>query len=181
MLPVKRPHDFPLERWLELQARMVYPETGCIEIAGGGKNNNGYNTIKFKGRTYLVHRLMYIWANGEVPDGLEVHHVCNNPGCINPAHLRAVTHRENVLLGTSPAAAQSRQTHCIHGHELIGDNLLIEKDGHRRCLACKKERQHARYYADLDKTRAYFREAMRKHNAKKRALAQQTAPCGAAQ
>lgn len=44
-----------------------------------------------------AHRFAYIHANGPIPDDLDVDHLCNNKLCVNPAHLEAVTHRENII------------------------------------------------------------------------------------
>ena len=34
-------------------------------------------------------------------------------------------------------------THCKNGHELAGDNLLIVKNGKRKCRTCEKRRAAA--------------------------------------
>ena len=48
-------------------------------------------------REIPAHRWVYEQQIGEIPDGLELDHLCNNPPCVNPAHLEPVTHRENML------------------------------------------------------------------------------------
>ena len=37
-------------------------------------------------------------AKGPVPEGLELHHKCENPPCVNPKHLKPVTHKINMRL-----------------------------------------------------------------------------------
>lgn len=87
----------------------------------------------------------YEWFVGPIPHGLELDHLCENPSCVNPAHLEAVTHKENVLRGNSPQALNARKTHCPKGHALSGRNLyLVPSTGGRQCHACNKERV-ARY------------------------------------
>lgn len=54
-------------------------------------NNKGYG----KFRQEYVHRVSYEWANGEIPAGMVVDHTCHNKRCVNPAHLQAVTNKEN--------------------------------------------------------------------------------------
>lgn len=99
-------------------------------------------------KRWLAHRWAYITIRGEIPHGLEPHHKCNNPSCVNPFHLEAITHRENVILGTSPIAINARKTHCKNGHSLSGSNLYLEANGtQRRCRKCAAIRRLARYLA----------------------------------
>lgn len=51
---------------------------------------------KWKSFLFLAHRVVYEDAYGEIPEGLEVDHLCENKLCINPEHMELVTHRENT-------------------------------------------------------------------------------------
>lgn len=55
----------------------------------------GYGRVRFEGRTILAHRMAYTVFVGEIPDGINVDHICGNPPCINPDHLRLATEGEN--------------------------------------------------------------------------------------
>lgn len=99
-------------------------------------------------RTYkLAHRIAYELLVGAVPDGLEIDHLCRNPGCVNPAHLEAVTHRENLLRGESPSALHSRKTHCPKGHPYDEENTYVEPSGRRRCRICERAKTQRRLKA----------------------------------
>ena len=49
------------------------------------------------GKVRYAHRLVYELLRGPVPDHLDILHSCDNPQCVNPAHLRIGTHRENMI------------------------------------------------------------------------------------
>jgi hypothetical protein len=101
---------------------------------------NGYGRVSVAGKAYAAHRYVYAVAKGEIPAGLQIDHLCRNRLCVNPAHLEAVTPRENVLRSTAPEATRARhksQTHCKRGHPLFGDNVRLYR-GVRYCRACSK-------------------------------------------
>lgn len=57
----------------------------------------GYGQIKVKGDRIRVHRFSYALHNGgHMAPGLNVLHLCNNPNCVNPAHLKMGTQKENI-------------------------------------------------------------------------------------
>lgn len=43
-----------------------------------------------------AHRMVWIEANGPIPDGLVIRHKCDNPSCVNLDHLEIGTQSDNV-------------------------------------------------------------------------------------
>lgn len=56
----------------------------------------GYGVATWRSRKWAAHRLIWALTNGDIPDGKVVMHMCNNPPCCNPAHLRVATQAENI-------------------------------------------------------------------------------------
>jgi hypothetical protein len=66
-------------------------EHGCW-LWLGNTDENGY--ARYAGR--LMHRIAWFRAGFECDDGLEICHTCPNHNCINPDHLYAGTHVQNM-------------------------------------------------------------------------------------
>lgn len=119
-------------------------EAGCW-VWTGRTLPNGYGSICFANRRWYTHRVSYELHYGPIPNGLHLDHLCRNRACCNPAHLEAVSCKENVH--RSPialAAINARKTHCDWGHELTGDNLIPRPEGQRHCRTCARWRQRVR-------------------------------------
>ena len=58
----------------------------------------GYGHVSYKGKQTSPHRMAYQIFVGEIPRGLDVHHICVNKACVNPFHLRLVTRKEHAAL-----------------------------------------------------------------------------------
>ena len=118
--------------------------TGSV-VQGYGRTNR---SAKFWVRgvsTGLAHRQAWMYLVGEIPEGTELDHLCRVRHCVNPDHLEAVPHAENV----KRAAEANRKTHCPRGHEYNEVNAYKKrwknKDGSAGetwcCRVCKRDKK----------------------------------------
>ena len=108
------------------------------------KRWGGYGVFLMNRRCQPAHRVAYTLLVGDIAEGLELDHLCRNPGCVNPSHLEPVSHKVNALRGISPAANAARQSACIWGHPFDLMNTHYRRDGRRVCRVCV--RNHNREY-----------------------------------
>lgn len=127
------------------------PETGCY-IWAGGWITEGYGTIRIDGKQVRVHRAVYEYFNGKIPDGMIIRHKCDCPSCINPAHLEIGTHKDNM----KDMVSRNRQTRGESQHlskltkkevlEIRASNLSQRKlakiyNVHQTLISCVKLRK----------------------------------------
>ncbi len=114
-------------------------ENGCWEYTGYCMPT-GHGQFFDGFKVQLAYRWMYEICNAEHIRGLDIHHLCEYPPCVNPRHLAAKTRREHIAL--SPRSKSYRacaEDVCTNGHPLTADNVAYtKKNGYRYCPMCKR-------------------------------------------
>lgn len=79
---------------VEALAARTRVEGDCL-VWTGALNEAGYGVLSIGGRMQRAHRFAWQQASGEIPDGLQIDHICHNKACVKVEHLRVATHSQN--------------------------------------------------------------------------------------
>lgn len=81
---------------LVTEANIKHSLSGCMEWQGAIARN-GYGMVRRGGRAFTVTRLMMHFVHGfDLKSELHVLHRCDNPRCVNTAHLFLGTTQDNI-------------------------------------------------------------------------------------
>lgn len=106
---------------------------GCW-IWTGATTSHGYGYVCWDYKNQYTHRVSYEWAFGVILEGMHVLHSCDNPACVNPAHLTLGTAKDNV-------------------HDMWRKGRSYSTKGRRKLTDDQIAQVHARYNAgELNKT-----------------------------
>ena len=109
------------------------------------KNKKGYGNFYIsvghsKDKHCLAHRRAWILTYGEIPQGLQVLHSCDNPPCVNPKHLFLGTNEDNVkdkiqkgrarnLMGEEHPNSKLTEDKVVKIRLLRSEGLTLQKIG----------------------------------------------------
>lgn len=84
-------------------------------------------------RCVMAHRHVYEMLVGEIPEDLELDHLCRCKACVNPEHLEPVTHSVNMLRASPFIKRRGSGESCSRGHAMDG---IVSTSKKRYCKTC---------------------------------------------
>lgn len=130
----------------------VVKSDGCWIWTAGTYKHGGYGLISIGDRNHRTHRVAWILANGEIPEGLFVCHHCDNPPCVRPDHLFLGTNLDNMR--DSNQKGRLTKGSCRRGHALTPENSVLRNNrqgSYRVCRTCEQAKWRRKYYKSIGK------------------------------
>ena len=83
----------------------------------GSLDRGGYGAIWARGKEVAAHRYAYERANGPIPSGMFVDHICHNRACVEAEHLRLATNAQNMQNRSGPTVANASGYRGVSLHQ----------------------------------------------------------------
>ncbi|MEU1847216.1 HNH endonuclease [Micromonospora sediminicola] len=132
-----------------LLARSQRLPTGCLVVRGYGSRRGVYQ--KLAGRAWAHIAAYAVFVGGYRPD-LDVHHDCGVPDCIEPTHLRQLSHADTCR-------ERRQQSLCRNGHDReVDPNTGRFRKVCRRCNSEAQRRWRERRAAEVAAAKASYRQ-----------------------
>ena len=138
------PRD-PIRRHQKIEARISVRPNGCHEWTGA-RNVPGYGVIMIDRKRIYVHRYLWERQRGPLPKGHHLHHLCENPPCVNVEHLELLTAAEHISKHPHSSTRLIGRTHCKNGHRVVDGSWKLNAQGRWFCVVCSRD-AHQRSYA----------------------------------
>lgn len=90
------------------KVRIAGPNECWIWTAAIFDDRGGYGAFRIDDATLRAHRVAWSFKHGPIPNGMDVLHRCDNPPCVNDAHLFLGTNADNM-------ADRDRKGRVCHG------------------------------------------------------------------
>ena len=101
-------------------------QVGCWEWTKG-QDGKGYGRVMINRKRQRVHRHAYLAFVGEIPEGMHLHHLCENRLCFNPDHLLLIRPGDHKMHHADPLCRFCGR---------IRDLPRPERPGQFRCRHC---------------------------------------------
>ena len=126
------------------------PNSGCW-LWMGSANISGYGRFSpYREKAKFAHRWLFEKTTGITLGSLHLCHKCDTPACVNPTHMFPGAAKDNLQdasrkgrLKRKPWYVTPLHKKCYKGHPLVPGNIVMERNGARRCLECAKKKWDA--------------------------------------
>lgn len=112
--------DMTLEQIL---SNCLITDNGCHEWQGTTVKK--YGVVYYRRKMIAVHRIVCFLTNGEPAENHQALHSCDNPTCVNPAHLRWGSQKENMM-DCKQRNRQSNRSGEKNGRAKLDENKVKE-------------------------------------------------------
>ena len=95
----------------------------------GARRPKGYGNVRINKRCMQSHRVAFELANGSIPDGYMVCHICDNPPCCNPSHLMlgvAKSNAADMLIKNRQKSRESAARGVVNGNSKLIDSDVLQ-------------------------------------------------------
>jgi hypothetical protein len=132
-----------------LLSRSTRTDTGCLIVRGYGSRRGVHQ--KLAGRAW-AHIAAYVVFVGGYDPALDVGHDCGAPDCIEPTHLRQLSHADTCR-------ERTQRPRCRNGHERETDPTGRLRRVCRTCNRLAQQRWRERQAAEVAQARAAYGRA----------------------
>jgi hypothetical protein len=102
--------------------------TGCW-LWQGAKLRSGHGVVKVQSKAKMAYRIFFMFFVGPIAEGLQLHHTCENPACVNPQHLLAVTPGQHARLHAKLDFQKAAEIRRLYHQEGLTQKDIADRFG----------------------------------------------------